>query len=352
MPSNFAQRPSFLFASLFSILIVGFLGYCNSLEVPFLFDDMNNIVSEQNIQTLDLKKIWDGNTLRSVTVFTFALNYRWGRLSPFGFHLFNLLIHLGCAIMVFLLVRLLLTAPFSSPRSSPEKSDVSTFIPLFAALLFVSHPIQTQAVTYVVQRAASLATFFYVSALYFYLAGRLSWNKDKRKSGACFFFVSVCTLFAFFTKEISATLPFALFAVEFFFLGWPDRKNVLRLAMAFFFPLFALLSALWLFKRPIFMAIFQRVFEGIPQIRTSHYLLTQCNVIGTYLRMLLVPIGQNLDYDYPIAQTLWEMPTLLSFSFLVALWVWGGWLWRKNRLASFAIFFFFLALSEIGRAHV
>ena len=77
----------------------------------------------------------------------------------------------------------------------------------------------------------------------------------------------------------------------------------------------------------------------------TDYLLTQFNVITTYIRLLFFPVNQNLDYDYPISRTLFEFPTLLSFLFLTSVVAFGGWMFKKSRLISFGIFWFFITLS-------
>jgi tetratricopeptide (TPR) repeat protein len=81
------------------------------------------------------------------------------------------------------------------------------------------------------------------------------------------------------------------------------------------------------------------------EISHGHYLLTQFNVIRTYIRLLVFPLFQNLDYDYPVSRTLFDLPTLLSLLLLLAVLAIGIMMFKKDRLVSFGIFFFFLALS-------
>jgi hypothetical protein len=80
-------------------------------------------------------------------------------------------------------------------------------------------------------------------------------------------------------------------------------------------------------------------------ISRTDYLLTQFSVIATYIRLLLFPVNQNLDYDYPISHTLFEFPTIFSFLFLVSTVIFGVWMFKKSRLISFGIFWFFITLS-------
>ena len=84
--------------------------------------------------------------------------------------------------------------------------------------------------------------------------------------------------------------------------------------------------------------------EGSADISSMHYLLTQFRVMVTYIRLLFLPLNQNLDYDYPISKSLFELPALISFLFLITILFFAKRLFSKYRLVSFSIFWFFLTL--------
>jgi hypothetical protein len=94
---------------------------------------------------------------------------------------------------------------------------------LFAAAIFIAHPVQVQAVTYIVQRMTSMATMFYLMSLLFYLLGRQ--RKDRSGRSTCWLAALASWLLALGSKEIAATLPIVIVLVEFFFFRDPARPG-------------------------------------------------------------------------------------------------------------------------------
>jgi tetratricopeptide (TPR) repeat protein len=84
---------------------------------------------------------------------------------------------------------------------------------------------------------------------------------------------------------------------------------------------------------------------GIPP---AEYALTQLNVHWTYLRLIMLPVSQNADYDYAIAGTLFELPTIVSFVGYIGLWTGIVLLAKKRPLASFPVLWFLVALLPIS----
>lgn len=164
------------------IAIVGFLCYSNTFDGSFLYDDRSITESNSIKDISDLGSIKNLPVRRFVTFLSFAVNYHFGELNVFGYHLVNLIIHILTSMLVFWFVGLIIVNSEKKTRTlAPDHSkEQSAFIyyhlvPLFAALLFVAHPVQTQAVTYISQRAASLATFFYLLSMVLYLKGCCKW---------------------------------------------------------------------------------------------------------------------------------------------------------------------------------
>lgn len=358
------------------IALVALIAYANSFGVPFLFDDESSIVYNDEIRTisnfLGSRIGYDSMPNRYVGYLTFALNHHFGGLNPFGYHLVNLLVHLGNGLLVYVLVLLIMRTPFFTSRlhgnvdpiaDSDSPAGTNRFLALFTALLFTSHPIQTQAVTYIVQRLSSLATLFYLASLVCHLRWRLSRQKNvpflSRQVLPYWLLSLVCAVLAMKTKEIAFTLPLAALLCEFCFFGRPVVKR-----LAEWVPL--LLTALVI---PVTMLSIPR---GLGQV-LSHvgkatmesdlhtrweYLFTQFSVIITYLRLLLLPVNQKLDYDYPVNHSLMEPRALLAFLVLLALLGLAIWLFKVSsrstaasmpaaylRLAAFGIIWFFLTLA-------
>jgi tetratricopeptide (TPR) repeat protein len=346
------------------ILVLGILIYSNTFNVPFAFDDITSIRNNPIIKdvghVIDPQNIYDN---RLIGHLTFALNYEMHELNVTGYHIFNLLIHLLNALLVYGLIVLTFKTPYASvylQKDVLRTSDPYRWIPLFAALLFVSHPIQTQAVTYVVQRFASLSTLFYLVSLVTYIKARGS--DSSRKTRYAFFTASIISaVLAMRTKEIAFTLPVMVLLYEFMFFRGDIKKRMLYLL-----PLLPLL--LTMFIIPVSMMLTQNGSTGIKGIDALtamagsadvsrwDYLNTQFRVIVTYIRLLFFPINQNLDYDYPIYRTFFTPPVFLSSLVLLGVFCWGIYLlyhsYRTDqanrfwhRLIAFGIFWFFVTLS-------
>jgi hypothetical protein len=151
------------------VAFLGLFAYSNTFEVPFHFDDKIMVIENPTVKNFqyftDPSKAKDfqsysGFISRYVGYLSFALNYNLHGLDVTGYHVTNLAIHIVNALLVYLIV--LLT--FRTPRMKESRAAAGAgYIALFSALLFVSHPVQTQAVTYIIQRFASLAACFYPS---------------------------------------------------------------------------------------------------------------------------------------------------------------------------------------------
>ena len=137
--------------------------YSNTFQAPFVFDDQHTI--QENAKIRNLHNFYTPDVLRSprpLVDFTFALNYHFGKLQVFGYHLVNLFIHIANGILVFFLSRMLFR------KLSGADNPNSYLAALFAALIFIAHPLQTQAVTYIAQRYTSMAAFFYLGSVLSY----------------------------------------------------------------------------------------------------------------------------------------------------------------------------------------
>ncbi len=348
------------------ITITTLLIYSHTFSFPFHFDDESSIV--QNYRLRDLSKFWPPSGTRYIGFLSFAINYYFGRLNVFGYHLVNIIIH----IINGLLVWWLLTLTFRTPRM--ERSGIlqlKSLIAITCALIFISHPIQTQAVTYIVQRFASLATLFYLLSLVLFIMGRLSHHAHNPIPRAVFYLFSLLSaILAMLTKEISFTLPFVILLYEFtFFANSPPGSvtqglslrlrtlGLKRLLYLIPFLLILLVIPLTLIgiDKPLGDIIGElgEATKEIKEIPRGVYLLTQFRVIVTYIRLLFLPIHQNLDYDYPLYNSLFRPEVFLSFTFLLSILGLAIYLFVRSRrthngyafLVSFGILWFFITLS-------
>ena len=377
LPSIFT-RYGFLLA-LFLITITAFLIYSNTFASPFHFDDEPNIV--ENYKSRDLSNFWPPSGTRYIGFLSFAINYHFGSLNVFGYHLVNIIIHIINSILVWWLVILTFRTPVMERiNTNPQ---LRYFIAITASLLFVSHPIQTQAVTYIVQRFASLATLFYLLSLTLYIKAKLQTIQVEAKDENKFFSTSTLTFYllslisailAMKTKEIAFTLPFVVLLYEFmFFTPHPSRafgtegggiaigmkqslfvKRILYL-IPLLLTLFIIPLSLIGTDKPVgdMIGELREAAQETEEISRGVYLLTQFKVIVTYIRLLFLPINQNLDYDYPLSHSLFEPQTFASFLFLSAIFAFTVYLFIRSRktdnrhglLISFGILWFFITLS-------
>ena len=333
------------YIKLLSIIIIflsGILIYSNTFFCSFHFDDSNYIVNNFYIRNIhNLQSIWKICPCRFLTFLSIAFDYHFHRLDVFAYHLFNITVHVGSAILVWWLT--LLT--FSTPAMKEEKiARHAKAIALFAGLIFVSNPVQIEAVTYIWQRAASMAAFFYLGSLGLYVKSRLLQdNKSTFGLGRFYYIFSLITaVAAMFTKENSITLPLMILLYEFSFFGARKGQN-LKYLFPFLLTLF-IIPLTMLFTKSFRFQEIQGVVEGPEGISPLHYLLTQFRVMITYIRLVFLPLNLNLDYDYPIYKNIFELPVLISFAFLITILYIAKSLFSKYRLISFSIFWFFLTL--------
>lgn len=139
------------------IILLTYLVYSNSFQGSFQYDDIHAIVKNPYIRDLsNIPQIFlyphmgsgifqETNSYRPLLMATFALNYFFGGLNVFGYHLFNLIIHIFSAILVYLITLFILRIVFEGKESPPLRNH--RFVSLFAALIFAVHPVQTESVT-------------------------------------------------------------------------------------------------------------------------------------------------------------------------------------------------------------
>ena len=257
-----------------------------------------------------------------------------------GYHLVNIAIHLLTACLVYLLLKRVF-------RSRP-------LLAFGGALIFVAHPLQTQAVTYIVQRATSLTGLFFFLALYLYVRAREAEDDSKRWGGARHWLwygtALACGALAVFTKQNAAVLPVALILFDRYFLP-RGRLASWKGLLAYAAP-FALAPA-WSAANSILLPLLTEdaVFTTGSVARLAHlehlsplnYLVTEFPVMWLYLRLLFLPYGQALDYDIPIVASPWNGQSVMALLGILLLFA-AAVKWRKKWPAvSAGILWFFLA---------
>jgi protein O-mannosyl-transferase len=324
---------------------VALVAYSNTFHVPFHFDDRPNITQNPNVQIkvftwerLEqlVKNTYQGS-IRVFSYFTLALNYYFGGFNVFGYHLVNLLLHIASGI--FLYWFLLLT--FNLPSLKEKYGSISYKAALFSGLIFISHPIQTESVTYIVQRMASMAGMFYLLSLVLYIKGRLTTGRPR----VLFFGGMVLSyLLGIFSKENVVILPLFVALYEFYFFQKLDLSPGGRKIL---FGLVGTLIILGAFGLIIWGERYIDVIIEGYQYRTftmSERALTQFRVVLYYVTLLIYPHPSrlNLDYDFPISKTMFDPPaTLVSIFIVFGLIGYSIWIAKKKPVLSFFILWYF-----------
>ena len=346
--------------SILLIFCLGILVYSNTFFCSFQFDDVRFIVDNPAIRNIqDWQGIWHYFHGRFFTFLSLAFNYHFNGLHVFGYHLFNLVIHLLSAVFIWWLTLLTLSTPAMKDPPAGEAGDKITrhadLIALFAGLVFVSHPVQTEAVTYIWQRAASMMTLFYVASLCFYVKSRLLYShteysfrsQDSKPTSGLGSFYYICSLItavvAMFTKENAITLPLMVLFYEFTFLKTKRGLNWKHM-IPFLMTIWVIPVTFLFIKVQTFQEMHGNLRATGTIITPMQYFLTQFRVMVTYIRLVFLPFKQNLDYDYPIFNNIFEWPVFISLLFLITIFYAAKRLFSKYRLVSFSIFWFFLTL--------
>ena len=331
------------------------LAYSNTLSVPFHFDDTLNIVN--NPQVKDLANFWPPAGNRWFGYLTFALNYEINGLDTAGYHLVNIAIHIATAFLLYWLVLMTFRTPYFSPPGKAATEQLTrehSYAALFSALLFSVHPIQTQAVTYIVQRFASLAACFYLLSLATYIQARLLSQQEAPKRSLIWSLYAASLLAAGLatqTKETAFTLPAVVLLFELsFFRDQSGRDKKFR-KLGIYLSLLIAAAVIGLLAITDFGRN-ENAFAATNEISRHDYLLTQFRVLVTYIRLLFIPVHQSIDYYYPLSTTLTEPAVLISLLLLAVILVTAVVLFRRSsapadprRLIAFGIFWFFITLS-------
>ncbi|MDP2158149.1 MAG: tetratricopeptide repeat protein [Nitrospirota bacterium] len=337
MKRSILKSNTFLIAALLAAAAV----YFPALHGGFQFDDYLSIAENPSIK--NPSELLSYSTVRSVfsggrplTLLTFALNYAIGGLAAEGYHILNLLAHLAVSTAVFFFVLHMIYA--SSPGGDNTKGRA-----LLVAAIFALHPVQTGAVSYIVQRAEVLAAFFYLLSLYCLIRYL---RTSGRKSAVYWATAMVLFLAGIGFKETVVTVPVMFFAYALFF---EDRARIRKAA----FGISPLLLAGVIITLKIVLSLEGSGHAGfaIKDMGQPEYFYTQMRVLVTYVRLIFLPVNQNLDYDYPLNRDLFDLPVIASSSFLFitviaalsSLKASGKWKWPLRR-AGFGMIWFIVIL--------
>ena len=308
--------------------------YSNTMKSPFLLDGYGNIVGNSAIEIKDLSynslvQAWSGPHIaknRKIAYLTFALNYLWGGYNPFGYHLVNIGIHIGCALLTFLFFYQTLNTGWLKTRYD----DVRPWLAWGAALIWALHPIQINAVTYIVQRMTSLAVLFALLSLTAWMAGRRRWEMNQRLHAFVYWMLSISMwVLGLLSKEHVAIVPLLILVQEFFLFR---RGAIYHFKWRWFLSAIVLFAALVLFYLGLDPIKSVLAGYGRRDFTLAQRVLTESRVLWHYISLFFIPVADRFSifYEYPLSSGLFS-PITTSLS--IAAWVgtvFSAWVYRKR----------------------
>ncbi len=295
--------------------------YGNALNADFQFDDFNVIVDNPAVHSL---AAWRDAmpAIRPLLKFSYALNWTFSS-APWGFHLFNVLVHAVNTVLVWSLL-----------RAIAGERAVTPWAPLAGALLFALHPVHTEAVTYVSGRSVSLMALFYLGSIAAWLRAWRETAQAPWRGLSAGLFVA-----ALLVKETAVTLPFALLLLETTRSSpaAPVAQTLRRLQWHWL----VLTGAVVLMgSSPTYRHLLD---VSVASRSTFDNLLTQVNALGYLAGQLLAPWRMNIDPDLPV-MTGMTSALIVPAGALLALAATGLYNWQRRTWLALAIFWFLLHL--------
>jgi len=305
------QRPSFLAAAL------AFVVYAPSLAGGFVYDDQVVIVTNPYIRDLSaLRTVLRYEPARPLLSLTWALSYATGGLTPWPYHLVNVLLHAGNAA---LLASLLLWMMRRQGRGD------AAAVALFGACLFAASPMAAETVAYATSRSTALVSFFSLACLRVMVSGLAGGPRRRIAFGLGLF------LLALATKEEAASVPLLLLLLDYFYVA-ERRAAVVARRLSLHLP-FLILVPLGLLGR--------RVATGSwlppPDIDTTTYVLTQLALFPLYFLRALIPLDPALYRHHLPAPWPPDAMTVLGWAATLALLGAAFHLRRRRPEWSFAV---------------
>jgi len=320
-----------IFASAFLILIVAVI-YYPSLKVPFLLDDYGKITRNPDIKSLNnipSRLIYPHETpprkhrndpSRPLTYLTLTVDYHFNQLNPSGYHITNILIHGTVVLLVFVLASFIFSL-FEIRNIGP---------PFFTSLLFAVHPINVNVVTYVIGRAASLATVFYLLALIFYIHYRRGTNWGILGS-------IICYVLALSSNQLAITLPAIVFLADFCLFS-NGSLNQLKKNWKHH-GVYWLVFGIYLGMRISYFGKLGDVEASLIIVTQKEYFLTQLVAIWKYIGFLFAPAGLSFEHLFGPFKTIANLKVCLALiSYLILFGTLFAGFKKDKKIGSFLIF--------------
>jgi len=328
--TSYRQSPVLKVAYPLILLALGTLAYINSFTAPFIFDNIYDIAENVSIRRLWppwLSMFARANISRPLIGLSLAINYAISGLNPWSYHVLNLLIHLGAGLTLMGIVRRTLLTPKLAERFA-DKSGVLAFS---VAAVWLTHPIQTAAITNVIQRCESLMGLFYLLTLYLFIRGATTARSVYWYAAA----VAACVA-GMLCKQVMVTAPIVVFLYDVVLLSTSAGKAISRR-----WRFYSALALAWIPLAAFAIAAphNETAGFGVSAIGPLSYLRSELEVVCYYIRLSFWPNSLCLDYSWPVGVTLWHvLPYGFLLVILVIATVWA--LLKRAPIAFIGIWFF------------
>jgi tetratricopeptide (TPR) repeat protein len=321
------QKPEFwLWAiGLVVAMFAAFQVYAPALHGPFLFDDTYlpmNVPAWANGTFLQSMR-----GVRPLLMASYWINQHLGGTDTTQYHQWNILFHFANALLVYFVVRKLL-----------ELAGANRNLAIFAAGLFLLHPLETEAVAYIAGRSDSLSSVFFLGAFALFLYRRTAAITWPVALGVLALFVA-----AMATKENTVVLPALLLLTDYFWNPGFSLEGIRR-NWRLYAPMAVggAIGAVGVFR--ILGGADSAGFQ-MKDLTWHDYLFTQFRVFFVYLKLFILPTGQTLDYDFPISRSLFDHGAIFGLAGILALIAAAIYFHRRYPLASFGLLAFVILLA-------
>lgn len=287
--------------------------YSPALRGPFLFDDLYLPFMRPGEIQAPLSH-WLGQ-IRPMLMVSYWINYRFSRENPYPYHLFNVLAHFLTGALIFLIARKLVGQAGVTGRRGEILSA-------FVAGLFLLHPLQTESVAYVASRSEVLSGLFFYAALALFLYRRRAEISWRAAFGVLLLYGA-----AVLSKEHTAVLGALLLLTDYFWNPGFSLQGIRR-NWRLYLPMALAGAAALKFVWGV-LASSDTAGFGLREFTWQQYFFTQCRALWFYVRLFLLPYGQNLDHDFPLSRSLLDHGALWGLVALAAA-VAAALIWRRR----------------------
>ncbi|UCD83831.1 MAG: tetratricopeptide repeat protein [Deltaproteobacteria bacterium] len=319
------------------LVVISVTIYYNSLDTSFHFDDHYAIEENRNIKNLsDIRTIATFNRTRPLLFLTFALNYYFSGLDTWGYHLVNLLLHIFNGCLIYFIISITYKNFISPDRRIGRQENT---IALLSSLLFVIHPIQTEAVSYIISRSSLLSTFFYLLGVFLFIQFNDK-NEEDVKHWLFYLGSILCFILGMLTKEILITLPVILIIYDYCFISSTNYREFLPRLRRYHLPFLSIMIGFFFF-RYFLVGTLGNPTDVRPVVTN---VITEGRVIVNYFRLLVFPVHLNPDPDFPISRSLMDKSIIISIIIFLFLLTISLRLYLSNRTIFFGASWFFITI--------